>query len=168
MSILWSSEVLSSYWSLNKCQHGGRWHDSYKKQVYDLYFLASFLVSLSVEILDASPRHLWSLTLFSLCPYHWALKKTLFIKGYSFIKQTFTSGLDTRDGLHLLSVARGDRKGIRDLRSERWIEGRKNGREDVSGTGNSMCKGPVWEDTILKLGSPESREEHEYGKRWAR
>ena len=29
-----------------------------KKRVYDLYFLASFLVSLSVEILDASPRHL--------------------------------------------------------------------------------------------------------------
>ena len=157
--------MLSSYWSVIKCQHGGRWHDSYKKQVYDLYFLASFLASLSVEILDASPRQLWSPALFSLCSYRWALKKTLFSKGYSFIKQTFASGPDTHDGLHLLSVARGDRKGIHDLISERWVEGRKKGREDISGTGDSMCKGPVWEDTIRKLGSPENREEHEYGGR---
>ena len=69
--------------------------------------------------------------------------KTLFSKGYSFIKQTFASGPDTHDGLHLLSVARGDRKGIHDLISERWVEGRKKGREDISGTGDSMCKGPV-------------------------
>lgn len=68
----------------------------------------------------------------------------------------FTCAPDTCDGLHLLSVAREDRKGIpvkgtHDLRSERWVVGRqKIGRKSFPGTDNLpiACAKTLWEETV--------------------